>query len=371
MTEDADGTQETLTARLCHILQTRDPVDHFADSESIDRLIRAIAKPNRWSDLLNSPLSVRSIVRSMAATGLKRIQLAEPEACYENPRQVHPAQHLATITQIQNDERVFNPAHLQNRDTPESLIKRLQFMQSYGDAISGRLLVLGDDACFGLFCALATDLEKVLVADIDASLVHLINTSAARLDLPQVEAVQYDVRTPLTEELVKSADCFAASGFKDRSGALLFVARGLESLRQGEGLGRGYINLGRHDRRGQDDATDLNDFRNGLSRIGCTIDGIAPTVSTDPSGELGAALDEIVEESTRIGNAEDAVHHADIELERLPDRFINESWIQLDAFPDISLEPIKTARVLWNRDACRNVTRFLKYAERSAKLVSG
>lgn len=371
MNEDTDGTQETLTSRLCYILQTREPVDQFVDSESIDRLIRAIVEPNGWSDLLNSPLSVRSIVRSMAATGLKRIQLAETGARLENPSRVHSAQHLATIAQIQKDGRVFNAAHLQNRDTPENLIKRLQFMQSCGDAISGRLWVLEDDACFGLFCALATDLEKALVADIDASLVQLINSSAARVDLPQVGDVQYDVRAPLTRKLVQSADCFPAGGFKDRSGALLFVARGLESLRQGERLGWGYINLGRHDRRGQDDATDLNDFRNGLSRIGCTIDGIAPTISTDPLGELGAALDEIFEESTCIGNAEDAVDHADIELETLPDRFINKSWVQLDAFPDISLEPIKAARVLWNRHARCNVTRFLKYAELSAKLVSG
>ncbi len=125
---------------------------------------------------------------------------------------------------------------------PEDVWRRVAFMAGRGDLAGLDLLVLGDDDLLSVAAALTGLPRRVVVLEVDQRLVDFINIAAQEEGL-SLSARVADLREPLDPELVGAFDTFHTDPPEALAGLLLFIGRGIVSLR-GPGAA-GYFGLTR------------------------------------------------------------------------------------------------------------------------------
>lgn len=92
------------------------------------------------------------------------------------------------------------------------------------------LFCLGDDDLFSIYVASKSPTIKIIAADIDPRIVNYINKIAKKKGL-NIEAICYDVRKPLPNELIGKFDAFTTDSSHCLGGIVAFTNRGLASLK--------------------------------------------------------------------------------------------------------------------------------------------
>lgn len=125
--------------------------------------------------------------------------------------------------------------------TEETTWARIALAWSRGDLQGRRIFVLGDDDLMSLAAALSGAPRYVLVVDVDERLVRFLQEAARAEGLDNLEAVRYDLRTPLPEAWIGKFDTFFTDPTESFRGLTLTLSRGLLAL-HGPG-GAGYFGL--------------------------------------------------------------------------------------------------------------------------------
>ncbi|MBW2059511.1 MAG: bis-aminopropyl spermidine synthase family protein [Deltaproteobacteria bacterium] len=108
-----------------------------------------------------------------------------------------------------------------------------------GDLEKRSILLVGDDDLFSIFLALLDLSSNLTVLEIDGRLIDYINRKAEQTGLA-VNALQYDVKTPLPPRLSGTYNAFVTEPPEGLKGMLLFLERAIESLAP---RGAGYFGL--------------------------------------------------------------------------------------------------------------------------------
>ena len=229
----------------------------------------------------------------------------------------------------------------QSIETYESQTRRFKMMQALGDCHHDRLFVLGDDSMFSLYLALHGVTSEIWVGDIDADLREQIQSAAKRYGLSNINVFEYNVYDALPEEHQGAFDCVTINGFKDLGGLLMFISRGIQSLKDPKAHRTGYFNFGSIDV--SEDALYGIDFelQKFLTRIGVTLEYVSPALESHIDDDITQAMAEIVETAARANNTQACADVIDRGLKSVKERFDRLSWVAVDTFPDIVLSPLK------------------------------
>lgn len=139
---------------------------------------------------------------------------------------------------FENRKRKPNTFFYQSYNTYESLIRRLNLMQQFGDDTKKNIIFIGDDELFSVFFALnAESYNRILVLDIDRSVLEEINYYSKMFNL-NIETKIFNVFEDNTYE--SDFDVFFASGLKNLAGLLLFIFTGTKFLNPEKNFG-GYF----------------------------------------------------------------------------------------------------------------------------------
>ena len=136
--------------------------------------------------------------------------------------------------------------------TAETSVRRALYLYQSGALEGRRVILLGDDDLLSLSTSLlarALGVERLArrltVLELDPRILEVLETAAACEGF-ELEIRPHDLRDPLPEDLVGEFDVFETDPPYTRSGAKLFVSRGVEAL--DPGLGRqGFLSLGARD----------------------------------------------------------------------------------------------------------------------------
>ena len=114
--------------------------------------------------------------------------------------------------------------------TPETALKRVQYMQRRGDLDGRRLLFLGDDDLTSVAAGFLGTPREIGVIDVDERLLELIG-EASKTEGLGIECVHHDLRDPLPESMLGRFDVFFTDPPYTVNGVKLFLSRGLQALR--------------------------------------------------------------------------------------------------------------------------------------------
>ena len=132
-------------------------------------------------------------------------------------------------------DAAYNQGIIDSRD----LALKAAFMARRGDLEGRSVLLLGDDDLFSLFLATLDLSCRPTVLEIDDRLIRYINEKSDRHGL-EITARQYDVNTPLPDELHGACHVFVTEPPEGIKGMLLFLTRAAEAIPTG---GSGYFGL--------------------------------------------------------------------------------------------------------------------------------
>jgi len=113
---------------------------------------------------------------------------------------------------------------------PEHALHRAGFMNSRGDLLNKRILIIGDDDLLGLALALTNLPSEVVVLDFDERIINFTNEVAKSHNL-RISAEFYDARLGFPEKLKGRFDVFACDPVETVEGVRVFVSRGSTSLK--------------------------------------------------------------------------------------------------------------------------------------------
>lgn len=128
-------------------------------------------------------------------------------------------------------QRIFDQAPI----LPESAVYKVAYAISKGDATNKSIVCVGDDDLTSIIFALSGVPKRVLVIDIDKYLLDMIAEYSKKKGL-RIETLQLDLRKPIPSEYKNSFDLFITEPPNTVAGITLFVSRGVELLKQGEGM---------------------------------------------------------------------------------------------------------------------------------------
>ena len=114
---------------------------------------------------------------------------------------------------------------------PRDAVNRMAFLYEKGDLEGKEIILLGDDDLVSLAIALTKLPERVAILDVDDELLSFIKKVSEKEEL-NIEVIKHDLRYPLPENLAGSFDVFFTDPPDTLWGLILFVSRGVESLRK-------------------------------------------------------------------------------------------------------------------------------------------
>lgn len=114
---------------------------------------------------------------------------------------------------------------------PRDAINRVVFMYEKGDLEGKEIILLGDDDLVSLAIALTRLPERVTILDVDDDLLSFIKKVSKEEKL-NIEVIKHDLRYPIPENLAGTFDVFFTDPPDTLLGLILFVSRGVESLRK-------------------------------------------------------------------------------------------------------------------------------------------
>jgi len=114
---------------------------------------------------------------------------------------------------------------------PRDAVNRTVFLYEKGDLEGKDIIFLGDDDLVSLAIALTKLPERVTILDIDDELLSFIKKVSKEEKL-NIEVIRHDLRYPLPENLAESFDVFFTDPPDTLWGLILFISRGVDSLRK-------------------------------------------------------------------------------------------------------------------------------------------
>jgi hypothetical protein len=255
----------------------------------------------------------------------------------------------------------------QSIETYESQTRRFKMMQALGDCHHKRLFVLGDDAMFSLYLAMHGVTSEIWVGDIDADLLAFIQSAAKKHGISNINVFEYNVYDALPPEHQGAFDCVTINGFKDLGGLLMFICRGVQSLKEPKSRRTGYFNFGSVDV--TEDAMYGIDFelQKFLTKIGVTLEHVSPAPESHIDNDITQAMADIVDTAARANDAKGCVETVDKGLADVKQRFGRISWVAVDNFPDIVLSPLKIGKFRVHDLQENEIKRFLRLTGLFAK----
>lgn len=125
--------------------------------------------------------------------------------------------------------------------TPEASVRKVAYAINRGDAAGKCVACVGDDDLISIIFALSGVPKRILAIDVDRYLLELIEEFSEKNDLA-IETLQHDLRQPIPEQYRASFDLFITEPPDTVNGITLFVSRGVELLKRGEGM-IGYVGI--------------------------------------------------------------------------------------------------------------------------------
>jgi predicted methyltransferase len=113
----------------------------------------------------------------------------------------------------------------------KDVIKRVEFIYERGDLLDSNILVIGDDDLISIALGLTKLPKKIYVLEGDDRLVNYIKENAKRFNL-SIEAMKYDVRNSLPENLVNKFDIFITDPSETLKALKIFLSRGMQGLKK-------------------------------------------------------------------------------------------------------------------------------------------
>jgi predicted methyltransferase len=113
----------------------------------------------------------------------------------------------------------------------DTAIGRFLYMLTRGDLYKKKILILGDDDLMGILFSLSNITDEIFVLEIDKRLVSFINDIKKEYKLNNLNAIEYDAREPLPDELKDRFDTFFTDPVETVDGLLIFVSRTLSGLK--------------------------------------------------------------------------------------------------------------------------------------------
>lgn len=148
---------------------------------------------------------------------------------------------LKEFSEIATRRPAAIPEYDQGYIDPQSTVARAAIMYLRGDLENQEIFVLGDDDLTSIAIALTGMAKRVVVLEIDKRLVDFINEFAARRNLGNLSAWEYDIRNPLPKEFQGQFDTFVIDPVETLPGIRLFLTRCCQALK-GKGCA-GYLGL--------------------------------------------------------------------------------------------------------------------------------
>ncbi|MEM3571124.1 MAG: bis-aminopropyl spermidine synthase family protein [Candidatus Bathyarchaeia archaeon] len=126
---------------------------------------------------------------------------------------------------------------------PEDTISRIMFMHAHGDVWKKSIVIVGDDDLISLGLGISSLPSRITVLEADPRYREFINhvSKAKGLD---IEFIEYDVRKPLSKDLLNKFDVFITDPLETIQGIKTFLSRGVSCLKD---KGVGYFGLSRLD----------------------------------------------------------------------------------------------------------------------------
>lgn len=113
----------------------------------------------------------------------------------------------------------------------ETAIGRFLYMLTRGDLYKKKILILGDDDLMGILFSLSNITDEIFVLEIDKRLIDFINEIKKEYKLNNLNAIEYDAREPLPNDLKDRFDTFFTDPVETVEGLLIFVSRTLSGLK--------------------------------------------------------------------------------------------------------------------------------------------
>ncbi|MGC8569129.1 MAG: bis-aminopropyl spermidine synthase family protein [Nitrososphaeria archaeon] len=124
---------------------------------------------------------------------------------------------------------------------PDDVVKRAAYMNWWGDLYDKDVLILGDDDLLSIALGLTGLPRSITVLDVDERVVEFIERKKGELNT-KVDALVYNVKDPLPNELIDRFDVVSSEPLETLSGLRAFVIRATLSLKSG---GIAYLGLSR------------------------------------------------------------------------------------------------------------------------------
>lgn len=235
-------------------------------------------------------------------------------------------------------ERDFEPSltYSQSFYTFESLKRRFNVMSYYDDITDKRIIFLGDDELFSVFCALNGCPKNITVVDIDIRILNYIQKINDKYGL-NIQTFQCDFRESFPEELSSKYDVFFASGLKDLGGLVLFISRGFTTLKDFIG-GTGYFTFYSYNKYGKDVVLEYR-LQKLISKMNCFLDCIVPCEELEIPKNLIEDVASLLQEAGNEANPERVWHTVNAKLKE------NAQLMQDPSFPLISIQPVSLAKI--------------------------
>ncbi|MEM2144025.1 MAG: bis-aminopropyl spermidine synthase family protein [Candidatus Jordarchaeaceae archaeon] len=123
----------------------------------------------------------------------------------------------------------------------ETLLRKFTLMQSFNDVEGKDVIFVGDDDLLSVFTALLGDAKRITVIDVDERILRLIDKLSEENNL-NIETLKHDLMLPLPSNLQGKFDTFCTDSSHCLGGIILFVSRGISSLKKGTETA-GYFNF--------------------------------------------------------------------------------------------------------------------------------
>jgi len=133
------------------------------------------------------------------------------------------------------------PEYDQGVLTAPSVFRRVALMTARGDVRGKKIAILGDDDLVSIALGLMGLPQSILLFEVDKRLTDFIGGVSSHYDLP-IKVITMDLREKLPQEVVGSCDTFLTDPPEAIPGLLLFLERGLGTLKAGDGR-VGYFGL--------------------------------------------------------------------------------------------------------------------------------
>ncbi|MEM3587564.1 MAG: bis-aminopropyl spermidine synthase family protein, partial [Candidatus Jordarchaeaceae archaeon] len=120
-------------------------------------------------------------------------------------------------------------------------LRKFTLMQSFNDIEGKDVIFVGDDDLLSVFTAILGEANRITVLDVDERILKLIYKLSEDNDL-NIETLKHDLMLPLPSNLQEKFDTFCTDSSHCLGGILLFVSRGISSLKK-QSETAGYFNF--------------------------------------------------------------------------------------------------------------------------------